>query len=94
MLEGGGSKSAPELVIQHPEHVPVELGGDALGVVVGRLDARDILPEIHAHEEAVTRPHRRAHPREQPDRRRRIEVPDRAAEEGVTAPAAAGGAAG
>ena len=82
VLERLGIEVGPELVVQHPQHVAVELGGDAPAVVVGRLDARDVLPEIGAHEEPVARLHRRPHPPEQPDGRGRIEVADGAAEEG------------
>ena len=49
MLEGAGIEVGAQLVVQHQQHVPIELGGDALAVVVRRLDPRDVLAEIHAH---------------------------------------------
>ena len=82
VLEGPRIEVGAELVVEHQQHVAVEFGGDALAVVVGRLDPRDLLAEVDAHEKPVAGSHRGPNPRQQADRGRRIEIADRAAKEG------------
>ena len=44
-----------ELSVDHPEHIAVELGGDALRVVVGGLQHRGVLDEVGSEQQAVIR---------------------------------------
>ena len=65
-----------ELAVRVIERVAGEAFGHARGIVVGGLESRRVLHEVEADQE------RRADLREEPRTLIRIEVPDRAAEEG------------
>ena len=55
-----GSKSASSSRFEHAQHVAVELGGHAGGVVVGGDEAVDVLHEVGAEQERVAGRERRA----------------------------------
>ena len=82
---------APQLAVEHPQHVAVELGGHALGVVVGGDQAAGVLDQVGAEQQRVARaPARRPASARNRARLGGLEVADGAAEEGDE-PAAAGG---
>ena len=47
------SKSASSVAVEHAQHVAIELGGDARGVVVRGNEAVDVLDEVGAEQERV-----------------------------------------
>ena len=53
VLEVRGVEGRAEAGVQDPQDVEVELGGDAGGVVVGRVEALLVLDEVDADEEGV-----------------------------------------
>ena len=57
MLEGVEVEVGAELAVEDREHVLVELGGDALGVVVGGLEAAAVLDQVGAEQEVVAGEH-------------------------------------
>src|SRR5690606_33175194 len=79
-----------ELPVEHVQDVAVERRGDALGVVVGTLQAIDVLHEIGAEQEAVAGSHGRGQVGEELLALRGREVADGAAEEGDHPAPAAG----
>ncbi len=70
-----------ELVIEHAQHVAIERGGDAGGVVVGRVQHARVLHEVEAEEQTAVTPEQSPGIAQEPAARRRLEVPDRAPEE-------------
>ena len=92
VLEGVEVEVGAELAVEHREHVLVELGGDAAGVVVGGLEPRSVLDQVGAEQEAGPRGPSALAIRARNSRRwLRVEVADRAAEEGDQAAAVAVG---
>ena len=89
VLEGVEVEVGAELAVEHLEHVLVELGGDAGGVVVGGLEPVAVLDQVGAEQELVAGPQQRRDPLEEGLARARVEVADGAAEEGDQ-PAAVG----
>ena len=90
--EGRGAEVGVRAVVDDVEDVPVELPGDAARVVVGGFEHRDVLDEVEAEEKAILpAAEERAHPGEQPQPGRRVEVADRAPEEEHEAAADRGG---
>jgi hypothetical protein len=81
VVEGVRIDVAAEHPLQVHEHVAVEGGGDARGVVVGRLEPRAILAPVDADEEARTGAERVPGPGEEAGRRGPVEVADAAARE-------------
>ena len=79
-----------QLAVEHPEHVAVELGGDAGRVVVGRDQASRVLDEVGAEQQRVTREQGRREVVEQTSAIGGLVVADRAAEERNEPPAAGG----
>ena len=53
VVEGVGIEVGAELAVEHAQHVAVELGGHAGGVVVGGDEPVDVLHEVGAEEERV-----------------------------------------
>jgi hypothetical protein len=84
-IEVGG-----ELAVQDAEHVPVELGGDARTVVVGRHQAIDVFHQVGPQQERVTGVQTRGEIGQEPGAGRRGQVADGAPEEGDD-PCAVGG---
>ena len=80
-----------ELAVEHAQHVAVELGGDARGVVVRGDEAVDVLHEVGAEQERVAR-RETARDRRRGTSRVRLgrEVADGAAEERDDAASAGG----
>src|SRR5439155_6269255 len=58
VLEPGQIEGGAQLAVEDGEHVAVELGGDAGGVVVGGLEPGDVLHQVGAEEERVAWVHR------------------------------------
>ena len=67
VLEGVEVEVGAELAVEHAEHVLVELGRDAGGVVVGGLERVAVLDQVGAEQQAVARV--RAGPRSGPGTR-------------------------
>ena len=82
VLEGVEVEVGAELAVEDLEHVLVELGGDALGVVVGGLEADPVLDQVGAEQEVVAGEHQRRDPAHEGAPLVGVEVADRAAEEG------------
>ena len=83
VLEHGGIEVGAQLMVEHQEHVAVELGGDSLRIVVRRFNPAHILAQVHAQKQPVVLRHRLPHPAQEADGGRRVEVADGAAEERV-----------
>ena len=81
VLEVVGVEVGVELAVEHAQHVAVELGGDALGVVVGRLEHARVLDEVGAHQQVVLRAEQARDLAQEAAPAARREVADRAAEE-------------
>ena len=79
-----------ELAVHHREHVLVELGRDALRVVVGGFEAVDVLHEIEAEQQVVVEPEPLRDVEQELGAGRRQQVADRAAEERDDPPPTAG----
>ena len=82
VLEGVEVEVGAELAVEDLEHVLVELGGDALGVVVGGLQPGRVLDQVGAEQEVVAGEHQRRDPAHEGAALVGVEVADRAAEEG------------
>ena len=82
VLEGVEVEVGAELAVEDGEDVLVELGGDAGGVVVGGLEAGAVLDQVGAEQEVVAGAEQRRDPLEEGVALARVEVADRAAEEG------------
>ena len=93
MLELREVEVGVQLPVDHREHVLVELCGDSSAVVVGGLEPADVLHEIGAEQQAVAGLQSVGQIGEELFALGRLEVADRAAEEGDE-PAAAGAGAG
>ncbi len=91
VLESVEVEVGAQLAVQHRQHVLVELGGDAAGVVVGGLEAFPSLDQVGAEQEPVLGAHQLREAGEELVAGVRIEVADRAAEEGDEAAAVAVG---
>ena len=85
-----GVEVGVELAVHDVQHVAVELGGDAGGVVVGGDEPVDVLHEVGAEQERVAGAEPGRELGEERGARRRREVADRAAEERDQAAAAGG----
>ena len=81
MLEGVEVEVGAEPRVEHGEHVLVERGGDAGGVVVGGLERLPVLDQVGAQQEAVVGPEQVGDAREEAGPLLRLEVADRPAEE-------------
>ena len=76
-----GHEVGPQVAVEDVEHVPVELRGDAGGVVVGGDQAVAVLHHVGAEQERVTGVHQRGQAVEEGRALVRCEVADRAPEE-------------
>jgi hypothetical protein len=90
VLEGLGVEVGAQLAVDDMEHVAVELGGDALRVVVGGFDDRRVLDEVGAEQEGVAGAQHAAHVAEQAPAASGWEVADRASQQGDQATATVG----
>ena len=82
MLEVAGVEVGVELAVEDAQHVEVELGGDALAVVVGGLEHRRVLDQVGAEQQEAVVVEPRAQLAQEAPARAGGEVADRAAEEG------------
>ena len=82
MFERVEVEVGPELAVQHGEHVLVEPGGDARRVVVGGFDDRRVLDQVGPEHEPVVGPQQVRDAGQEGRPLRRLEVADRAPEEG------------
>ena len=90
VLEAVDVEVGVELAVHHREHVLVELGGDALRVVVRGFEAVDVLHEIEAEQQVVVGAEPVGDLAQELARAPGGEVADRAAEERDEPAAAAG----
>ena len=93
VLEGVEVEVGAEPVVQDREHVVVELGRDSGSVVVGGLERPPVLDQVGAQEEAVVGLEQVRDPAQEAGALLRLEVADRAAEEGDQPRAARAGCA-
>ena len=88
MIERVDVEVGVELPVHHSQDVLVELGCDALGIVVGRFEAVDGFDEVGAEKEEVVRPEHRGNVAQEHRPGLGQEIADRAAEEHDEAPTA------
>src|ERR1700687_2063202 len=82
MVELVGFEISLELVVEHDEHVAIELGGDAGTVVIGGDQTSRILDQVGANKEMVTDGHVDVEVEEESTPLARSQVAYRAAQEG------------
>jgi len=76
-----GNEIGSQRTVEHAQHVEVELGGHAGGVVVGCLDPRHVLDEIRAEKKVLARFHPRSERGQEGVRFGRSEVAERTTQE-------------
>ncbi len=81
VLEGLGLEVGAEALVEHAQHVAVELRGHARAVVVGGLEHGAVLDQVGADQQPVRRAHQLAQRAQEAGAARGVEVADRAAEE-------------